>query len=132
MPQIDRITFFSQLFWLTFCFFSFYILTVSYIIPRISSILKVRAKKVLLDSNDSSHLSKEPLLISNQYDSFFLNVSSHSRQFVQQSNESTRLQVNQDIHFIFRNQLNSNIQSCLDSSALLFAKKSILFQVMRG
>jgi hypothetical protein len=45
MPQFDTITFFNDLFWLLFLFFTFYFLLLKNILPSVSSILKARTKK---------------------------------------------------------------------------------------
>lgn len=51
MPQLDKVTFFSQFFWLSVFFIIFYIAQCKLFLPRISRILKLRIKKMSL-SND--------------------------------------------------------------------------------
>tara|TARA_B100000787_G_scaffold28238_1_gene18614 strand:+ start:372 stop:692 length:321 start_codon:yes stop_codon:yes gene_type:complete len=105
---------------------------VSYVIPRISSILKIRAKKVLIDSKDLSNSSIELNSTLSQYDTFLFSVSSSSRGFLQQSNESTNLQIAEDINQIFKNQLNRRTQLCLSFSASLLAKKVFILKLIQG
>ena len=46
MPQFDKITFFNQIFWLIIIFLSFYMFLLRNYLPKISSIIKVRNKKL--------------------------------------------------------------------------------------
>jgi hypothetical protein len=59
MPQFDKITFFNQIFWLVLIFFSFYIFLLKNYLPRISSVLKTRSKKLLKTESAVSHLKDE-------------------------------------------------------------------------
>jgi len=45
MPQLDKVTYFSQFFWLCVFYLGFYLALVKYFLPRISRILKVRRIK---------------------------------------------------------------------------------------
>jgi len=42
MPQLDKVTFLSQFFWLTFFFLGFYLLLAKTFLPKMSRIMKVR------------------------------------------------------------------------------------------
>lgn len=44
MPQLDKVTFLSQFFWLCFFFISFYFGIVKFVLPKLSRILKYRKK----------------------------------------------------------------------------------------
>ena len=46
MPQFDKITFFNQVFWLILFFSSFYFICLKTLLPTLSSVLKVRNKKL--------------------------------------------------------------------------------------
>ena len=46
MPQLDKVTFFSQFFWLCFFYLGFYYVLVKYFLPKISRILAVRKTKL--------------------------------------------------------------------------------------
>ena len=65
MPQFDQITFFNQIFWLTFFFISFYFIILKNYLPKLSSALKTRKKKLLLGNQTTSGFNKEQLDISN-------------------------------------------------------------------
>lgn len=46
MPQLDKVSFFSQYFWLSVFFFSFYIFQLKFFLPEMSRILKFRKKRL--------------------------------------------------------------------------------------
>jgi len=46
VPQFDKITFFTQIFWLFFFFLSFYLVFLKTFLPKLASALKVRVKKL--------------------------------------------------------------------------------------
>ena len=54
MPQLDTVTFLSQLFWLVIIFGAFYLIVLTEILPSFSRVLKSRLKK--LKSNGISNL----------------------------------------------------------------------------
>jgi len=46
MPQLDKVTFLSQFFWLCFFYFGFYLILVKHFLPRMSRLLKLRQAKI--------------------------------------------------------------------------------------
>ena len=46
MPQLDKITFFSQFFWLSFFYLGFYFLIYKYFLPKMSRTLKFRKRRM--------------------------------------------------------------------------------------
>jgi len=44
MPQLDKVTFLSQFFWLSFFFLGFYLLLAKTFLPKMSRVLKVRSR----------------------------------------------------------------------------------------
>jgi len=59
MPQLDKVSFFPQLFWLVLSFLVFYILSVKYFLPTISKSLKIRSKVVQLQYQSLHTLDTE-------------------------------------------------------------------------
>lgn len=51
MPQFDKITFFNQVFWLLSFFSAFYLVFLKFFLPKLSSILKARTKKLRYEIN---------------------------------------------------------------------------------
>lgn len=111
MPQLDKVTFMSQLFWLIVVFGSFYLFIWKSLLPSISQIFKVRQKK--MDSNQlgSNTYKEEEVSVTESYDKLLSRAMLESRQlFVETSdfsatwlnnsikdiNEKTLLTVNED------------------------------------
>jgi F0F1-type ATP synthase membrane subunit b/b' len=44
MPQFDKVSFFTQILWLSISFFSFYFIILFYYLPSIATVLKSRKK----------------------------------------------------------------------------------------
>lgn len=59
MPQLDKLTFIPQLFWLIILFLSLYIVVVEIILPRINTIFQVRALKNILHNVRTASLEQE-------------------------------------------------------------------------
>ena len=69
MPQLDTITFLSQLFWLIIIFGFFYLTVLNNILPSISRILKTRKKKLEHNKDAMYSLGDEKGETSSLYDS---------------------------------------------------------------
>jgi hypothetical protein len=54
MPQFDIFSFFSQLFWVLFGFTAFYLLSTFYLLPALSTILKIRKRKLSTVNNNNT------------------------------------------------------------------------------
>jgi hypothetical protein len=59
MPQLDKLTFIPQVFWLIILFLSLYIVVVEVLLPRINTIFQVRALKGLLHNVRTASLEQE-------------------------------------------------------------------------
>lgn len=44
MPQLDKLSWLAQIFWLCLVFFSFYFFSVRFVLPTVVSVLKLRSK----------------------------------------------------------------------------------------
>ena len=62
MPQIDKITYFNQLFWLFLSFSFYYCVLLKVFLPKISSVLKARKKKLAMGSSGSHSFVTEKTL----------------------------------------------------------------------
>lgn len=58
MPQLDHVSYFSQFFWLTLTFITFYFILATRLLPRIATILKTR-RKLLVSSEDQIEIKSE-------------------------------------------------------------------------
>ena len=59
MPQFDKITFFNQIFYFTIIFFSFYLLVLKILLPKIAFILKARKKKTVIFDFDANTFCRQ-------------------------------------------------------------------------
>jgi len=91
MPQFDKITFFNQIFWLFVFFFGFYFIFLKIFLPKLSSILKARTKKLQKGSFGVTFFAKEQDNVIISYNNSIEQTSSVIKIFV--SNSSTNLAV---------------------------------------
>jgi hypothetical protein len=75
MPQLDTVTFFNQLFWFTLVFFGFYFFVLGTIIPKLTLVLKARAKKLQQDMSSSAAMKAEAASAMGSYDKEFITLS---------------------------------------------------------
>lgn len=61
MPQLDSLSFFSQLFWFFLAFFILYFYIVNSVIPNISTIFKIRNKVKFVKTTDLTISQVNPL-----------------------------------------------------------------------
>ena len=85
MPQFDKLTFLTQVFWTILIFFTFYCITVRVFLPRLSAILKVRKKELLLGSQGVSVFNDEQTLTDSSYDSLLQTSTENSREGISKS-----------------------------------------------
>jgi F-type H+-transporting ATPase subunit b len=83
MPQLDKVTYFSQFFWLLVFFLSFYVICLKIILPSISTVLKIRTKKIDSMSSEMNVLKEEQNSILSTYDTVLLQSFSESRKALQ-------------------------------------------------
>ena len=68
MPQLDPTSFSSQLFWLTVSFVALYMLLARFLLPRVKSLLEMRAKTIESDIEQAERLKSEAERASEQYE----------------------------------------------------------------
>jgi F0F1-type ATP synthase membrane subunit b/b' len=73
MPQLDKLTFLSQLFWLIITFSSLYIVSVKWILPSVSTILKVRKTQLNNYEKQVSSLDTETQKVISEHDNTVIN-----------------------------------------------------------
>ena len=79
MPQFDKITFFTQIFWLTIIFFGFYFIMLQIFLPKIAAVLKTRKKKLSIGANGVSNLNKEQFSVLNFRNNFVQNFTNNAK-----------------------------------------------------
>ena len=87
MPQFDKITFFNQIFWL-FCFFSgFYLIFLKVFLPKLSSVLKARVKKLQKGSDGALIFSQYQEIVTSNFNNAIEEMTSVVKNSVLASTE---------------------------------------------
>lgn len=68
MPQLDKVTFLSQFFWLSFFYIAFYFLILKHFLPKMSRILKFRKKKMSGSQKGAGSLTSENQRVQSHFD----------------------------------------------------------------
>lgn len=68
MPQLDKVTFFSQFFWLCFFYLGFYFFIYKFFLPQMSRILKFRKKKMNLSHQGVTTTHQENEKVGESYE----------------------------------------------------------------
>ena len=79
MPQLDKVTFLSQFFWLCFFYIGFYFLVLKFFLPKMTRILKLRKNKLSYSQQGVTSLQKENNKISTSYETLLSNGLNTSR-----------------------------------------------------
>lgn len=79
MPQLDKVSFFSQYLWLVIFFLTFYFFVLKIALPTIVTIFKVRRRKIQLMAAEVIHLKKEESSILSNYDAVLIDSFNTSR-----------------------------------------------------
>nr|AML60642.1 ATP synthase F0 subunit 8 [Moramonas marocensis] len=111
MPQLDKVTFFSQFFWLLVFFLSFYLLSLKIILPSISTLLKIRKKKIDRIHSDIRLLKGEESGLSEDHDRILLDSFHESRKVIHNLlsyNQEWMSHSNRDINQSSLSLLNAN------------------------
>jgi F-type H+-transporting ATPase subunit b len=120
MPQLDKVTFLSQFFWLCLFYLSFYYLVLKYFLPKISRILTLRKRKMNLSQYGSNSLQQENHQVRENLDSLLSKGFSLSRNVFNDFLSRTDYWLNQSLTGINKTQYktvnNSYIQSLGEAS----------------
>jgi hypothetical protein len=90
MPQLDKVTFLSQFFWLCFFYLGFYILILKYFLPKMSRILKLRKKKLSSSQEGVTSLQQENKKVRWSYDTLLTSGFITSRSIFNNSFQRTQ------------------------------------------
>jgi F0F1-type ATP synthase membrane subunit b/b' len=92
MPQLDKLTWFSQIFWVFALFLTFYILIVKNMLPQIGSMLKIRRKRIQAEAMAADNAMVELESIQQSLDGLLANSLAMSRDLVNDTNASLNSQ----------------------------------------
>lgn len=82
MPQLDLMTFFTQFFWFSLGFSTFYISLLHYVMPTIALNLKFRKKRLGILASDINKKKEGALSLLTTYDNLLLKTLNFSRSHV--------------------------------------------------
>ena len=88
MPQLDTVTYLSQLFWVLILFGGFYIIVLSDILPSLSTILKARKKKLDQNGDAIENFASEETSTSSSYEAILMNSLEGSRTLLSKTLQS--------------------------------------------
>lgn len=123
MPQFDKLTFLTQIFWTTLIFFTFYCITVRIFLPRLSTVLKIRKKKLLLGSQGVTIFNDEQNSTDNSYDTLLQDASETSRDGISQSLDNSNEWLASTLSSTNEKVLNATQQSYLGACKKVIAKE---------
>jgi hypothetical protein len=85
MPQLDQYSFFTQYFWLFFCFLGFYFVILKEFLPKMAQILKVRASMMGGSDNELENIVDETALTGAKAGTFELHSLKESKDLLTKS-----------------------------------------------
>lgn len=135
MPQLDGVTYLPQVFWLRVVFFVFYLITVKNIVPTLSRILKVRAKKLSFAQGGLQELNDEGQRVRMEYDIIRSKALKESANMLQRRHEEARLWVNSRVQelTVEESKGGENYNGFyLAAVGEMVAKKAILLKLARS
>jgi hypothetical protein len=108
MPQFDKITFFNQVFWLFFFFSGFYLIFLKIFLPKLSSVLKARVKKLQKGSEGVFIFSQEQETVTSVFNNAIEEITSVVKNSVNTSSEKIGIWANSNIQILNAKNLNSS------------------------
>lgn len=124
MPQLDHVSYFSQFFWVSIFFLSFYVILVRSLLPRVATVLKLRKKLTLGSSNEisSPKFSSE----SNSYESVLSGSIKETNALLADVSRNSSEWVKSTTEKIASQNLGESNSKYLESIADILSKKYII------
>jgi hypothetical protein len=104
MPQVDKVTFLPQVFWLVVLFLVFYVTILRDVLYSINAVLRVRFKNIEVNQSNKNLLGTENLNIFIIYSNFFINIFEYTKNLYSQ--KLTHIENWLSIKYSFDNILN--------------------------
>lgn len=127
MPQLDKVTFLSQFFWLCFFYLGFYYILVKYFLPKISRILAVRKRKLNLSQEDIQLVQNENNQIRQNSDTLLFQAFGTSKEIFQKFFSKTTTWVNQTVSSVNKLHYQTINKSYIDFLGETSLSQNILF-----
>jgi F-type H+-transporting ATPase subunit b len=106
MPQLDSITFITQLSWLIIIFLAFYGIVLSKSLPALARIIKTRKLKLSFGQSNLTNLDLETTNSINNYENSLINSLSKSRTLLSDNIETSNLFISHSISDLNKGSLN--------------------------
>jgi F-type H+-transporting ATPase subunit b len=106
MPQLDSITFITQLSWLIIIFLAFYGIVLSKSLPALARIIKTRKLKLSFGQSNLTNLDLETTNSINNYENSLINSLSKSRTLLSDNIETSNLFISNSISDLNKGSLN--------------------------
>jgi hypothetical protein len=90
MPQLDKVTFLSQYFWLVVIFFGFYLIVLKSFLPKMSRILKYRKEKLNASQQSMVETEQEKKKVSISYETLMKQGLNTSLAVLQKSSRESK------------------------------------------
>jgi len=132
MPQMDKVAFFSHLFWLMVTFYGFYMITVKTHLPNLARILKVRKKKVEFALKQGSSFQEERASTVASYENVFVNSATESRNLLTQLSQSGSTWLESSAKDINNNTLTQLNQDYVLLNGELRGKRFVVHQLAKA
>jgi len=108
MPQFDKITFFNQIFWLFIFFSGFYLISLKVFLPKLSSVLKARTKKLQKGSEGLTSFNEELVDVNTSFNSSIEEMSVVVKTSISDFKEKTDLWVDLAVTNLNKEELESS------------------------
>jgi len=106
MPQLDSITFITQLTWLIIIFLAFYGVVLSKSLPALARIIKTRKLKLSFGQSNLTNLDLETQKSINNYENSLINSLSKSRALLSENIETSNLFISKSVSDLNKGSLN--------------------------
>ena len=126
MPQLDSLTFVTQIFWVLVLFFTFYAIFLNTVIPSVGKIIKIRRKKIEFENSQSSKLNDEEEIIRSEYEGLLVKSLIESRQLLSETIKSSLKWYNDSIETTNKTILLNVNKQYLQSIVDLTSKKYLI------
>jgi len=127
MPQLDKVTFLSQFFWLCFFFLGFYYIILKFYLPQISRILALRRKTMGFSQEGMTTLQDENQQVRENYDVLFSKALTTSKNVFNFFFSRTTDWLNTNAISITKTQYNKINSSYMESLGETSLSQNILF-----
>ena len=122
MPQFDKITFLMQIFLLILVFLVLYLDLLKFFLSEIATILKIRKKKIISDTNLVSDLSQKSYNIKLARKSFFFDFVENIRNSLLAVNETSSSWLNSSVYSLNNSSFKKSHSNFINNYFLIARK----------